>query len=292
MFIILIFIGYMFSRRGLLTPEFNKCASKLLICIFVPASILNSVLSGRPQLSSGELWKDMGIIILMTLIGYVIAFAYSRIRKQDDKSPQVEMLMAVTNTLFVGMPILNAAFGTRTDFYVGMSCVPFNIILYSYGIWRLKKGRGGASLRDIINPCLIAGMLTLVVFVSNISIPPAVGSVVGTVSAVTVPLSMIVIGSTMGRCNPVSELKNPETWIFSFTRLVLTTLITYFVTKALTDDVYLIAACTILAGCPTGIVMTALSLQYGYDAEYSSKIITITTLLSIIVLPAFLMLLF
>ena len=63
-------------------------------------------------------------------------------------------------------------------------------------------------------------------------------------------------------------------------------LLTLPVLRLITADPVLLGAMVIIAGCPSGIVVTVLAIQYGRDAEYTSKGILLDTVLSMVTLPA------
>ena len=48
----------------------------------------------------------------------------------------------------------------------------------------------------------------------------------------------------------------------------------------------LLGAMVIIAGCPSAVMVTVLAIQYGRDAEYSSKGILLNTVLSMVTMPA------
>ena len=292
MFVILISTGFIFARKNILTVEFNKCTSKLILNLFLPCAIVNSVISGRPEMSSKELWSVMALLTLSFVICYAVGFAYTLIAKKDKNARVTELLLSATNTFFVGMPILAAAIGGATSFYVGISCISFNLILYSYGVWRINGGKGSIALKDMITTCLVASLAAMIIFIFNLELPAFATEIIGTISNATVPISMVIIGSTMGQCNPLEELKKPRTWIFLVLKLIIIPLIVYFALRPLTPDDVVLATCVILCGCPSAVLVTAFCLQYNKDAEYSSKMIATSTLLSLITLPLFLIILF
>ena len=296
LFMILIAFGYLMSSKGILTDGFNKGLGRILILFFVPASVINSVLGDRPAIGNSQLVTAIALLFLAVVVCYIIAFIYSRLRSKvkgsSGDSAVTELLMAVTNNLFIGLPVMTAFFGDASAFYMGLSCIPFNIMLFSYGVWRLKGGKEKIRIKDVFNSCFISSLVALLIFAMKIRVPAIVSEIVGPLSSVTVPMSMLLIGSTMGKSNPFSELAKGETWIFLFFRLIVSALVVFSIISALSDNRMIIATCTVLAGCPCGIMVTTLALQYGHDAQYTSKLITSSTLVSLVTLPLLLMILF
>lgn len=140
-FVVLMVIGYIGARTKLLNSEFTKAASKLTMNIFMSATILNSVISNPPSLSGGELAKVMLTCTIAITFGYILSAVFVRIFPFDkEKKPLIELLISVTNTMFIGVPVAAPILGSQAVFYIALSCIPFNILLYTYGIWRLNQG--------------------------------------------------------------------------------------------------------------------------------------------------------
>lgn len=286
-FMVLMLVGYFMSRKGILDKQFVKSGSTLLVDVFIFASIINSVLGSRPELGNAEFANAMLLVTLTTIITYGLAYLAALPFSKEENAAQIEMMFAISNTLFVGLPVASAIYGSEAVFYIGMSCVPVNIILYSYGVWRLKhdKGDGKIRIKDMLSICLLASFAALIIFLMNPPIPRAISELFSTVSAATVPLSMIIIGASMGAINPAIAFREKRNYLYSLVKLIVCPAITFLILRNFTDNKILLITCTILAGCPTGTIATPLSVQYGYSPEESSKAVMVTTILSMVTLP-------
>ena len=286
-FMVLMLVGYFMGRKGILDKQFVKNGSTLLVDVFIFASIINSVLGSRPELGRAEFGNAMLLVTLTTIITYALAYLVALPFAKKENAAQIEMMFAISNTLFVGLPVASAIYGSESVFYIGMSCVPYNIVLYSYGVWRLKhdKGDGKIRIKDMLSICLLASIAALVIFLLNPPIPRLISELFSTVSAATVPLSMIIIGASMSAINPAIAFREKRNYLYSLVKLIVCPVITYLILRNFTDNKILLITCTILAGCPTGAIATPLSVQYGYSPEESSKAIMVTTILSMFTLP-------
>ena len=292
-FTILLAIGYGAARKGVLSREFAKSASWLLINVFLVASIVNAVLGARPDITKGELWLSLLIVIVMMVIIYAIATLCMKFDRSDE-APLTLILMAALNNLFIGIPVVQALSGSEAVFYIGLTNIPYNIFLYSYGAWYLKKGRGekGINLRNIISPSLLAAVVSFIIFVFDIRVPRLVTELFSTVSSATVPLSMIVIGATLGPVRLKDAFSKPKLFLLSFIRLIVTPLLIFFLFRPFVSNEVLLLAIVVTAACPSGAVNTPLSIQYGYDPTYPSEMIMVSTVLSMVTLPLLLYALF
>ncbi len=288
-FVVLMVIGYIGARTKLLNGEFTKAASKLTMNVFMTATILNSVIANPPQLSGGELAKVMLACFVSVGFGYLISALVVRLLPfQRERKPLMELLISVTNTMFIGVPVAEPIFGSQAVFYIAMSCIPFNVFLYTYGVWRMNQSGERVKLnwKNMVSVPLIATMAALLIFVLNIPMPGVVKELCNTLSAATMPMSMLVIGSSLGGVSLLDAFKEKSLYFVSLMRLVLVPLLTLPVLKLITADPVLLGAMVIIAGCPSAVMVTVLAIQYGRDAEYTSKGILLDTFLSMATMPA------
>ena len=288
-FVVLMVIGYIGARTKLLNSEFTKAASKLTLNVFMSATIINSVIANPPQLSGAELARVMLACFVSIGFGYLLSALIVRLLPfQRERKPLMELLISVTNTMFIGVPVAEPIFGSQAVFYIAMSCIPFNVFLYTYGVWRMNQSGERVKLnwKNMVSVPLIATMAALLIFVLNIPMPGVVKELCNTLSAATMPMSMLVIGSSLGGVSLLDAFKEKSLYFVSLMRLVLVPLLTLPVLKLITADPVLLGAMVIIAGCPSAVMVTVLAIQYGRDAEYTSKGILLDTFLSMATMPA------
>ena len=288
-FIVMMTIGYVGARKNVLTADFTKGANKLVLNVFLSASVLNSVIGDQPDMSASQLWHVMLLTSLAMLICYIVGAVMVRLTKVKNDAAIIELLMSVPNTMFVGLPVVQELFGATAVLYLALSCIPFNVLLYSYGVWRLKafKGEDGGRvrIRDMMSIPLIATVISLVVFFFRVPVPGVIVKLTTTMAPATMPLSMLVIGATLGRVQLLDAFKEKRVYLVCLFRLIVAPVLAWFLLGFVTSDSVLLATCIIIAGCPSGIICTVLALQYGHNAELSSKGVLASTTLSMLVLP-------
>ena len=154
------------------------------------------------------------------------------------------------------------------------------------------KGEKGISIKEIISAPLIAALLALVIFVTEIRVPSVIAELFGTVSAGTIPISMLVIGATLGNVSLKEAFLQKKLYLINIIRLIAAPLLIYVLFKPFISNEILLMCAVIIAACPSGVVSTPLSIQYGYDPEYTSESIMLSTVLSMITIPGLMWLLF
>lgn len=285
-FVVLMVIGYGAARLKAVGPEFAKDASKLVINVFMIASIIKPVLNSQFQLSLKELASVMFLVCLAMALCWVIALAAALpMKKLGDNKSTFELLAGATNIIFIGLPVVETLYGSKAVFYCALTCMPFNALFYTVGVWRMQEGKGKVRLKDIFSTPLIATIVGLIIFLSSPTIPPVLEELCATLAGATLPLSMVVIGASLGSVNLAAAFKRKELYYMCFVRLLLAPLLIWLVLGFFTADEMLRVTTTLLCACPTAVMVTVLAIQYGKDPVFSSQGVLLSTVLSLFTLP-------
>lgn len=286
-FVVLMVIGYLCAKTNFAGREFTKDASKMVINVFMSATIINSVLVSDARLSGGELLQVMLVLCMSVGVCWVLAAISCRLVGLGDKAPLFELLIAVMNNMFIALPVVETLFGSQAVFYCSLSCIPFNILLYTFGIYRLQggEGKGSVRLRDIFSVPLLATLAALVIFLLQPPVPPVVKKLASTMSAATMPLSMIVIGSSLGSVSLLDAFKKGKLYLMCVLRLLLCPLLVWLLAGLMTDDLMLRVTATIIAAAPSGVVVSVLAIQYDRDAVFTSEGVLLSTVFSMLTIP-------
>ena len=286
-FVVLMVIGYLCAKTNFAGREFTKDASKMVINVFMSATIINSVLVSDARLSGGELLQVMLVLCMSVGVCWVLAAISCRLVGLGDKAPLFELLIAVMNNMFIALPVVETLFGSQAVFYCSLSCIPFNILLYTFGIYRLQggEGKGSVRLRDIFSVPLLATLAALVIFLLQPPVPPVLKELASTMSAATMPLSMIVIGSSLGSVSLLDAFKKGKLYLMCVLRLLLCPLLVWLLAGPMTDDLMLRVTATIIAAAPSGVVVSVLAIQYDRDAVFTSEGVLLSTVFSMLTIP-------
>lgn len=287
-FVALMVAGYAAARTKKLSPDFAKNASWLVLNIFMTGTIINSAVSNAPELTGRQLLNVMTVLFVTLGIMYAVAIVAARFLRLDKEHGGLGMaLMAVVNNMFIGLPVVQELFGPQAVLYVSLSCLPYNLLLYTYGVWRIRAADEKFSFRfrDMMSVPLLATVAALVLFAFRVPVPAAGKELLSVLSGATMPLSMLVVGASLGSIRLSEAFRGWQTYALAAVRLLVAPVVTWLVIRTMTDNTLLLAASTIVAACPSGIIVTALSIHYGKDAVFVSKNILANTALSMITIP-------
>ena len=286
-FAVLMLIGYLMARRGVIGPAFTRTASSLVLNVFMVGTILNSMISTGAERDLSNLPEIILMTFMMTLIGYATAWLVTRlVRIEPDNAPSFEILMGVGNSMFIALPIAGALYGAYAVFIVSLSCIPFNVFLYSYGVWRIRGTESGKlRVKDMFSIPLIATLLGLLILVLDLSVPKVIVDIFSSLSGATMPMSMMVIGASLGSVSLLDAFRNPKLAILSSVRLILIPILTWVICRFLTDDPVLLMTCMIIAASPSAVIVSVIAIQYGRDGVFASEAVQHSTICSIVTIP-------
>lgn len=286
---VLMVIGYVFARRDASDGSFTKAASSLVINVFMSATIINSVLATGQDLGGGKIAEVLLVMCVTLGLSYLIAAVIARLLPiEKEHRAGFELLMAVPNNMFIALPVVEELFGPAAVFYCGLSNIPFNLLLYTYGIWRLQKGEGDGKfpIKEILGSApLLATLVGLILFVTKLPVPQPVKDLVSTMAGATMPLSMIVIGASLSTVSLLDAFKNGRFYFTSFVKLIVSPIIVWFACGLLTDDLVLRATGAIIAASSSGIIVTVLTIKHNGDAIFTSEGILQSTVLAMLTIP-------
>ena len=293
-FSVLMLIGYFLARKGLVDKAFGRSASMLVINVFLPATIFHSTFAIGEVLAPHELGRLLLILTLTLCVGFALAAITARlvpIGRDENKGPMFELLLALSNTMFIALPIAQELFGAVGVFYCALACIPFNLYAYTYGVWRLKSGHSGLRIKDVFSLPLVATLLGTLVFFFRLPVPGIVRDLAASLNGATLPMSLLVIGLTMGSVSLTDAFKDPTLYLVSFLRDLLIPLITYWIIRQLTDDYVLLMTCMLMAASPSAVMGSVLAIQYGRDGVYGSQGVLQSTVFSMFTIPLLLLIL-
>lgn len=294
--VLLMAVGYIGARRGVFTMPVVKAMSALVFNLFLAAASFNAICSDVPELSGASLVHIMLVLSLTMFIPYIISDLSAALFFRNAPGKAVAALcISVLNTMMFGLPIVQQIYGGTSVMFIGLSCVAGNLLLYSYGVWRMLKGKNTAKkisikAKDVLSPVLIATMLGLVFLVAELPVPSLVQRFLSSTASATMPMSMVVIGATMASGSLKESFTDKRVYLVSFIKLIVCPLAVWLIVSRLTDDLMLLRTCVVIAGCPSGSVAPVFALQYEHDAVFASRSVIMSTLLAVITLPMFILL--
>ena len=277
--------GYAANRLGYLGGETDQKVSKLLLNITMPAMIVAAVITG-------EELPEISVILSILEVGvafYVLEFAFvltvpKLLPGTAGQKGVYRYTLAFPNVGFIGYPVAVALYGDGALFYAAILALPFNLLSYSLGPLMLA-GAGRFRWRQLLSPCIVASVLGLVLALTRLRPPAMVGEMLDFVGSITVPLSLLVVGSLLAHMSPGKVLRSPKLWVLSVLRLLVMPALLCLVLRGMHIEAMVLGIAVSQMGMPVAVNGTLLSMEYGGDTEAMAQVTFLTTLGAIVTIP-------
>lgn len=283
---ILMLVGICCRKCGIFNDESNKRISALVLNVANPALVLSSGINQESVIGGMEFVKTFVLAWAMFGVLMVIAYFIPIILRADASEYGIYRTMTIfSNVGFMGFPVIAALFGTVALLYASLFLIPFNVLIYTYGISVMKGEKSGFRLRKILNVGVVSCVVTLFIYLTKLPIPIVIENAVDSVSGLAAPLSMMIIGDSLTKVNLKKLFCNARMLVFSGIKLLVIPLAGVSVIKLLGLNPMLTGVCMVMLSTPVGSMNAMLAQQYGGDYELASQGVTITTLLAVVTMP-------
>ena len=202
-----------------------------------------------------------------------------------------DFTLAFPNVAFIGYPVVTALFGSEALFYAVILVLPFNLMTFTLGPL-LLTGAKRFSLRQMFSPCVVASILALGLALLRLRPPEIVGEALSFVGNITVPLSLLFVGSLLAGIPLGRMLASPRLWILTAVRLLVLPAVLCFLLRWMGTESLILGVAVIQMAMPTAMNGSLLCMEYGGDAECMAQITFVSTLASIVTIPILAALLF
>ena len=278
-------MGFLAHRLGYFNSETDQRLSKVVLNITMPAMIVAAVITGDTLPELAEVLAVLKVAAVFYLLEMVFALAAPRLLGGTPGQKGVWRFgLVFGNIAFIGYPVATALFGPGALFYAVILAMPFNLLSFTLGPLMLV-GAKRFQWKQLITPCTTAAVLGLFFALTRLRPPALVGECLAFVGNVTVPLSLLVVGSLLAGLPMGQVFKSPRLWCLSALRLLVLPGVLYIILRALGTESLLLGITVIEMAMPVAINGSMLCLEYGGDKECMAQATLLTTAASIITIP-------
>ena len=277
-------VGVGLMKKGMLSQQGCRDLGAILLNVVIPCVILKSYMIGF----SYEKLRELGESAVLSLLSLVLAMAISWLFFGKRKGIQ-NFASAFGNAGFIGIPLTQAVFGTEAVFYVAAYVAFLNLFQWTYGLYIMTGDREVIHIAAILkNPVFISIGLGVVMFLLPVSIPGFMVKTVGYIADMNTPLAMIILGSYLVKTDLRSIFLSKEIYMCVLLRLLIIPLATLGVFVILpVDNIVIIMVVLIAASTSVGGNIAIFAQQYNKDYILSVRTVCLSTILSIVTIPAF-----
>lgn len=290
---LMIFMGYLIVKTGLVRDDDSKILSKIILYLIVPCVIINAFqVDYTTDTVKGLLIAFAASVMTQVVLLIVISAAGKLLHLNEVEIASVYY----SNSGNLIVPIVTFILGQEWVLY---GCVFMSVQLVF--LWtHCKKIISREASYDwkkiILNINMISIFIGVILFFTGIRLPEIIRNTLASVGTMIGPASMIVTGMLFAGMNLKQIFANKRVYFITFLRLIAVPLIALVLIKlsnlaffsADGNKIMLIVFLAIIT--PSASTVTQMCQVYGNDSKYASAINVMTTLLSIITMPVMVML--
>ena len=277
--------GFAANRLGILGGETDQKISRLLLCLTLPAMLVGSVCTGDALPETSVVLGTLGVAVVFYALEFAFVLAVPPLLGGTPGQRGVwRYTLAFPNVAFIGYPVVTALFGPEALFYAVILVMPFNLMTFTLGPL-LLTGAKRFSLRQMLSPCVLASALALGLALLRLRPPEIVGEALNFVGSITVPLSLLFVGSLLAGIPLGRMLASPRLWILTAVRLLILPTVLCLLLRWMGTESLILGVAVIQMAMPAAMNGSLLCMEYGGDAECMAQITFVSTLASIVTIP-------
>ena len=294
--IALIVLGYFLQVRGWFHNDFGNDLSKLIMNVAMPVSIFVSVLKYLTLEKLISLSGGLIYTFVAFALGYIVAFlSVKAFKVAPGRRGTVINTFVNANTIFIGLPLNIALFGDDALAYFLIYYITNTISTWTLGVFLMtsdsksgkKKQESHFDWKKLLPAPLLGFIVSVVFLIINIPLPSFVSSTLGYVGGLTTPLSLVYIGIVLAKAGIKTIRFDKDSIVALVGRFIVAPVLMFAVLKLMAPGMVTAEYQTFMiqSATPALAVLPILANQGDGDVEFSTNIVTLSTVLFVIVIP-------
>ena len=294
--IAIIVLGYVLQVRGWFGDSFGSNLSRLIMNVALPASIFVSVMKYLTLDKLISLSGGLFYTFVAFKLGYIVAYiAVMLFKVRPGRRGTMINTFVNANTIFIGLPLNVALFGNQALPYFLIYYITNTISTWTLGVYLMtsdsktgqSKKKTKFDWKKLLPAPLVGFLVALLFLILRISIPDFATNTLTYVGNIVTPLSLIYIGIVLAKAGLNTITFDKDTIVTLVGRFILAPLIMLLVLKFFAPNMAAVEFKTFMiqSATPALAVLPILANQGKGDVEFSTNVVTLSTVLFIVVIP-------
>lgn len=286
--LLMLIVGVGAAKTGVVDGETNRRLSRFALAVPQCAIILSSAMNMEMELTLGRVLAVLGLAFLMYALLLAVGVLVPRLcRAKAENRGVYSFLITFGNVAFMGFPVVRAIYGSDAVFYAALLNVPFNLLAFTVGVGMISgsRAKSGLDWRQVLNGPLVCSVAAVVMIFLPIRWPGPVKEAVGALGDMILPLSMIIVGASLGGQRLGDVFRDWRAYALAPVRLLVAPVLLWAVMRLFISDGMLLGVVTLLGGMPSAALSAMLAIQYGANERLATRTVFLTTVLSVVTIP-------
>lgn len=284
MMFLMIVLGVLSIRTGILSPKGRGELTDLILSIIFPCYIIDCFVENIGAFAA-EGFFSVAVMSLILQGGTILLSQLLYRKESQSRKTILQYAIIVSNSGFLGFPLVGSILGPKGLIYASIFLIFQRINNFSVALsYFTSTGKNGVIRRTLTHPCILATFVGVAVMLLEWTPPALLQNTLSSIGACSTPLSMMLIGMVLADAGKGSYLERP---ILSYTvlRLVLIPGGIFLLCKLFRFDSLVTGTSVLLSGMPAGTLSVMLGAKYQKDAPFASRLVIFTTALSLLTIP-------
>ncbi|MEE1086053.1 MAG: AEC family transporter [Schaedlerella sp.] len=271
-------------RIKLINQEGNRNFSNLLLMIVNPCLIITVYQTDY----NSHLIQGLLIAFLLAIASHMIGIVISHFAFPKHITDfEIERFTSIySNCGFMGIPIVNSVLGSEGVFYLTAYISVFNFLSWTHGTGLLIGKFSRKNLKQgLLSPMILATAGGLILFFLQIRLPEIFIDSLNYIASMNTPLAMIVAGLSVAQADLKKIFINLRILKVSMFRLLAIPFAVLLLFSFLPVNHRVTYPILIASACPCATTGTMMSIRFNKNYTYSSEIVSVSTVLSILTIP-------
>ena len=215
-------LGFVLNKTKVIDAAAEKALSRILLTAVLPFMIFNSSQHTFSNSAvNGMIMCAAGAIIYYALTLIVMSLSLKKAKLTDDERRIMITCTAFANTGFVGFPLMEALYGSYGLLLAAVFNLCYNLFFYTYAVYLFSRKPKFKLIEIFKNPVSVASILAIVLFVIPWRLPAFLTETFKLIGDMTVPMSMMVMGSMLAGVKIRKLVTDKPAYIVSALRLMV-----------------------------------------------------------------------
>ncbi|MBR9946885.1 AEC family transporter [Clostridiaceae bacterium Marseille-Q4145] len=285
---VIMFMGYAVVKAGLMKASESKSVSVILVYLVNPCVIVNAFqVEYTPEVQKGLILAVMAAVVIHLL--YLLLTA---ILKHPLHLNVIERATAIySNAGILVIPLVQVLLGREYVIYSSAFITVQLVLLWTHCKSMLCEESKLEWKKILLNVNIISIFVGVILFVSRVSLPSGVQSVLGMMNNLMGPLGMLLAGMVIADVSMKNVFLRKRNYLSAALRLLIYPVLSLAVMKIISlfapvsDFKQILLTVYLASVTPACTTVTSMAQLYDKDAGYASSLYVLTTLLSIVTMP-------
>ena len=283
-FFLLVLLG-VFFRRKVVGAEFQKGFTRVLMDLILPCNIL---LSFQVELTEELIRRCLGVFGISMgwqILAAVLAAVMFR-RSDPGRRSVKQFTLLCSNAGFLGVAVAEGIWSAEGVLLTSVYLIPQRLFMWSLGVSYFTSDKSQPFWKRMLsNTCILAMLIGVVLMALQWRLPPLLMRTVDSLSRCLTGMAMLMVGMMISGVKR-KDFLDREVLTISALRLVVLPAVMLALCRLLRLDALAASVSVILAAMPAGTVVAILSARYDKAPRFGADVVTVSTLLSLITIPA------